>query len=77
MGAPPAAEGEAWSRIVGVVDGVHETALHEEPPEMAYYPVTGETFVAGVPWPMSYVVRAERRCPCRPGAGGGARATDH
>ena len=25
---------------------------------MAYYPVTGETFVADVPWPMSYVVRA-------------------
>ena len=58
MGAPPAAEGEAWSRIVGVVDDVHETALHEEPPEIAYYPVTGETFVADVPWPMSYVVRA-------------------
>ena len=58
MGAPPAAEGEAWSRIVGVVDDVHETALHEEPPEMAYYPVTGETFVADVPWPMRYVVRA-------------------
>ena len=58
MGAPPAAEGEAWSRIGGVVDDVHETALHEEPPEIAYYPVTGETFVADVPWPMSYVVRA-------------------
>ena len=58
MGAPPGAEGEAWSRIVGVVDDVHETALHEEPPEMAYYPVTGDTFVADVPWPMRYMVRA-------------------
>ena len=33
MGAPPEAEGEAWSRIVGVVDDVHETALHGEPQE--------------------------------------------
>ncbi len=49
MGAPPGAEGEAWSRIVGVVDGVHETALHEEPPEMAYYPVSGAAFVVDVP----------------------------
>ena len=58
MGAPPGAEGEAWSRIVGVVDDVHETALHEVPPEMAYYPVSGAAFVADVPWPMRYVVRA-------------------
>ena len=58
MGAPPEAEGEAWSRIVGVVDDVHETALHEEPPEMAYYPLSGASFVADVPWPMRYVVRA-------------------
>ena len=58
MGAPPGAEGEAWSRIVGVVDDVHETALHEVPPEMAYYAVSGAAFVADVPWPMRYVVRA-------------------
>ena len=58
MGAPPGAEGEAWSRIVGVVDDVHEVALHEEPPEMVYYPVSGDTIVSNVPWPMAYVVRA-------------------
>ena len=58
MGAPPGAEGEAWSRIVGVVDDVHEVALHEEPPEMVYYPVSGDTVVPNVPWPMAYVVRA-------------------
>ena len=49
MSAPPGAGGEAWSRIVGVVDDVHEVALHEEPPEMAYYPVSGDTFVPNVP----------------------------
>lgn len=58
MGAPPGAEGEAWSRVVGVVDDVHEVALHEEPPEMVYYPVSGDTIVPNVPWPMAYVVRA-------------------
>ncbi|MCY4121452.1 MAG: ADOP family duplicated permease, partial [Acidobacteria bacterium] len=58
MGDPPEAEGEAWPRIVGVVDDVHETALHEEPPEMAYYPLSSASFVAEGPWPMRYVVRA-------------------
>ena len=58
MGAPPGAEGEAWSRIVGVVDDVHETALHEEPPAMAYYPLSGNTIVPNVAWPMRYMVRA-------------------
>ena len=75
MGTPPEAEGEAWSRIVGVVEDVQETALHEEPPEMAYYPLSGASFVADVPWPMR--VRgacAERRGARRPGPGGGARA---
>ena len=76
MGAPPEAEGEAWSRIVGVVDDVHETALHEEPPEMAYYPLSGASFVADVPWPMRVRgARAERRGAGRPGPGGGARSS--
>ena len=39
LGDPPnEEEGERWSRIVGVVDDVHEIALHEDPPEIVYSP---------------------------------------
>lgn len=55
-GAPPE-EGDAWLRIVGVVDDIHKTALHDEPPELAYYPLSGASFVEDVPWPMGHVVR--------------------
>ena len=37
-GPPNTAEGEAWSRVVGVVDDVYERGLNEDPPEMTYYP---------------------------------------
>ena len=65
LGGPPE-EGEEWSRIVGVVDDVQEINLHEDPPEMAYYPVrnrggdgpTGGDPAATVPASMRYVVRA-------------------
>ena len=58
LGGPPAGEGEEWSRIVGVVDDVHEIALHEDPPEMAYYPLPGVIGGEGVPAMMRYLVRA-------------------
>lgn len=61
MGNPPnEEEGEQWSRIVGVVDDVHETSLHEDPPEIVYSPpvVSWGSNVANVPWPMRYIVRA-------------------
>ncbi len=58
LGGPPDEEGEEWSRIVGVVDDVHEIALHEDPPVMAYYPLPGITGGEGVPAAMSFVVRA-------------------
>ena len=58
LGGPPGEEGEEWSRIVGVVDDVHEIALHEDPSEMAYYPMPGVTRGEGVPVAMRYVVRA-------------------
>ena len=58
LGRPPDEEGEEWSRIVGVVDDVHEIALHEDPPEMAYYPLPGITGGEGVPAGMRFVVRA-------------------
>ena len=58
VGGPPDEEGEEWARIVGVVDDVHEIALHEDPPEMAYYPLPGITRGEGVPAAMRYVVRA-------------------
>ncbi len=56
-GGPPG-EGEEWTRVVGVVDDIHEIALHEDPPEMAYYPVPGVAGGEGVPAAMRYVVRA-------------------
>ena len=60
MGNPPNEEqGEQWSRIVGVVDDVHEIALHEDPPEMVYFPVASRgPVVSDLPWPMRYIVRA-------------------
>ena len=61
MGDPPNEEaGEQWSRIVGVVDDVHEVALHEDPPEIVYSPpvVSWGADVGDVPWPMRYIVRA-------------------
>ena len=61
LGNPPnEEEGEQWSRIVGVVDDVHEIALHEDPPEIVYSPpvVSWGADVADAPWPMRYIVRA-------------------
>ncbi len=58
LGGPPDEEGEQWSRIVGVVDDVHEIALHEDPPQMAYYPLPGITGGESVPASMSFIVRA-------------------
>jgi predicted permease len=58
LGGPPGEEGEQWSRVVGVVDDVHEINLHEDPLEMAYYPIPGVTGGEGVPAAMRYMVRA-------------------
>ena len=58
FGGPPDEEGEQWSRIVGVVDDVHEIALHEDPLQMAYYPLPGITGGEGVPASMRFIVRA-------------------
>ncbi len=58
LGGPPPEEGQGWSRVVGVVDDVHEVALHEDPPAMVYYPIPGVTAGVAVPPVMRYVVRA-------------------
>ena len=58
LGGPPDEEGEQWSRVVGVVDDVHEINLHEDTPEMAYYPLPGVTRGESVPAAMRYLVRA-------------------
>lgn len=58
-GAPNAEEGEAWTRVVGVVDDVYELGLNEDPPEMTYYPWSSR--IGGrepVPAAMRFVVRA-------------------
>lgn len=44
--------GDGWFRVVGVVEDVHEAALHDAPPAMAFYPmaftgVGGESFDDG------------------------------
>ena len=57
LGGPPDEEGEQWSRVVGVVDDVHELNLHEDPPEMAYYPLPGITGGEATPAVMRYLVR--------------------
>ena len=57
QGAPPP-EGVDWARVVGVVDDVHEVALHEDPPAMVYYPLPEFAEGVGVPDAMRYVVRA-------------------
>jgi len=57
LGGPPDEEGEQWSRVVGVVDDVHELNLHEDPPEMAYYPLPGITGGEATPAVMRYVMR--------------------
>ena len=57
LGGPPG-EGGEWSRVVGVVDDVHEIVLHEDPPEMAYYPLPGVVRGESVPALMRYLVRA-------------------
>lgn len=38
-GGLPVPPGDGWFRIVGVVEDVHETAVHEDPPAMGYYPL--------------------------------------
>ena len=65
LGVPPQGEDQEWSRIIGVVDDVHEEALHEEPPEMAYYPVP-RAGGANVPFAMRYVVRAPNAAALAP-----------
>ena len=67
LGGPPDEEGEQWSRVVGVVDDVHEINLHEDPPEMAYYPLPGITGGEATPAVMRYLVRGPN-APARSGA---------
>ncbi len=63
QGVPPEGEEQQWSRVVGVVDDVHELALHEDPPEMVYFPIPpggggGVGDDSAVPAAMRYAVRA-------------------
>ena len=58
-GDRPDDEGEQWTRVVGVVDDVHEVALHLDPPAMVYYPLArGVGDSRQVPLTMSYIARS-------------------
>ena len=50
-GGLPAPAGDEWVRVVGVVEDVHETTLHDDPPAMGYYPMA----VAGADGEMAFV----------------------
>ena len=56
-------ETDAWREVIGVVQDVHETGLHEEAPSFAYFPVLVEnmygTPVLGRP-AVVFAVRSER-----------------
>jgi putative ABC transport system permease protein len=58
---PPASAG-VWREIVGVVQDVHEDALHEAAPAFVYWPVLMENF-AGIPVyitrPINLVIRSD------------------
>lgn len=71
LGGPPAGDDQAWTRVVGVVDDVHERALHEDPPAMVYYPLPGVVAGEAAPAAMRYVVRA----PDAAALGGAVRET--
>ena len=61
-GGLPVPPGDGLFRVVGVVEDVHETALHEDPPAMSYYPMafTGrlDGDMTAVQPAMRYVIRA-------------------
>ncbi|MEE2635631.1 MAG: ABC transporter permease, partial [Acidobacteriota bacterium] len=74
---PPPGKGEEWFRIVGVVDDVHETALHQEPPELVYYPLAvdrGDDL--DVPTGMTFVLRGADTNNFLTPARGAVRALD-
>lgn len=52
-----------WSEIIGIVEDVHEDAVHEAAPAMVYWPTMMENF-AGAPLfvtrPVNLVIRSER-----------------
>ncbi len=59
-GGLPVPAGDGWFRVVGVVEDVHETALHDDPPAMSYYPMSftdGDGDMNFVPPSMRYVLR--------------------
>jgi len=52
-----------WREIVGVVQDVHEDALNQAPPPMAYWPTIMDKFLGqgtfGMP-AINFVIRSER-----------------
>ena len=59
-GGVPVPPGDGLFRVVGVVEDVHETALHEDPPAMSYYPMAFTSFYGDMSFvqpSMRYVIR--------------------
>jgi hypothetical protein len=54
---------DAWREVIGVVESVHETGVHEEAPSFVYYPVLVENMY-GTPVlgrsAVAFVIRSER-----------------
>jgi hypothetical protein len=52
-----------WREVVGVVQDVHEDALHQTSPKTVYWPVAMESFRGSASFrtgPIAFVIRSER-----------------